>query len=51
MVWVLLATKLLAFILFCLLTSFVICFGKGKTYIKMDYFITSLILIIVMVVL
>lgn len=40
--------KALAFILFCLISSYVLLFGKEHTGIKVDYAFTSAILIGVM---
>lgn len=46
-----LISKVLAFLLFCLLSAFVLMFGKDKTFIKLDYAIVVILLIVVLVVL
>jgi len=43
--------KVVTFTIFCLLSSYVLLFGKEKTGIKIDYAFTSAILIGVMVIL
>ena len=43
--------KVLAFLVFCILTAFVLMFGKDKTFIKLDYMIVAVLLIVVLVVL
>lgn len=43
--------KIVTFVIFCLLSSYVLLFGKEKTGIKIDYAFTSAILIGVMVIL
>lgn len=41
--------KLIAFVLFCLISGYVSVVGKGATGIKVDYVITALILCLVMI--
>lgn len=43
--------KVIAWIVFCLVSSYVLLFGKEKTGIKIDYVFTSVILLGVIVVL
>ena len=51
MILFLLIGKVLAFLVFCILTAFVLVFGKDKTFIKLDYMIVAVLLIVVLVVL
>lgn len=44
-------TKIVTFVIFCLLSSYVLLFGKEKSGIKIDYAFASAILIGVMVIL
>ena len=51
MILFLLIGKVLAFLVFCILTAFVLMFGKDKTFIKLDYMIVAVLLVVVRVVL
>lgn len=44
-----LVIKIISFMLFCILSGYVIVCGKGDTGIKTDYLITSIMLILAMI--
>lgn len=45
-----LITKVVAFVLFCMLSAFVFLFGKAKTGIKPYYVLTAVLLVYVLLV-
>lgn len=43
-----LVIKVIAFVLFCFISAYVAVVGKGRTGIKIDYLITSILLCLLM---